>query len=102
MERELSAFRQLMNFTFEIAKTDTKSLTETFATIIESGKINAQDKLHQDLQVILDEYNTLRLTQDNLKAVANYRADFLQLVELSKNLQDFQQSFAVTFASYAD
>ena len=41
-ERELSAFRQLMNFTFEIAKTETKCLTETFATIIESCKINVR------------------------------------------------------------
>lgn len=102
VERELSAFRQLMNFTFEIAKTDTKSLTETFATIIESGKINVQDKLHQDLQVILDEYNALRQTQDNLKAIANYRADYLQLTDMSKNLQDYKLQFAVTFASYAD
>ena len=101
MERELSAFRQLMNFTFEIAKTDTKSLTETFATIIESGKINAQDKLHQDLQVILDEYNALRQTQDNLKAVANYRPDYLQLTDMSKNLQDTQLQFATTFTASA-
>ncbi len=99
-ERELSAFRQLMNFTFEIAKTDTKGLTETFATIIESGKINAQDKLHQDLQVILDEYNELRQSQDKLKAIANYRDDFKQLNEMSQSRQDHQLRFTGTFMAY--
>jgi len=100
-ERELSAFRQLMNFTFEIAKTDTKGLTETFATIIESGKINAQDKLHQDLQVILDEYNELRQSQDKLKAIANYRDDFKQLSVLYQNRNELQQRFSGTFQAYA-
>jgi Tfp pilus assembly protein PilE len=100
MERELSAFRQLMNFTFEIAKTDTKGLTETFATIIESGKINSQDKLHQDLQTILDEYNALRQNQDQLKAIANYRDDFTQLSGLSQTLQDHQLGFIGTFKAY--
>jgi len=100
IERELSAFRQLMNFTFEIAKTDTKGLTETFATIIESGKINTQDKLHQDLQVILDEYNELRQSQDKLKAIANYRDDFKQLNEISQSLQDHLLSFSGTFKAY--
>ncbi len=100
IERELSAFRQLMNFTFEIAKTDTKGLTETFATIIESGKINTQDKLHQDLQVILDEYNELRRSQDKLKAIANYRDDFKQLNETSQSLKDHQLRFAGTFKAY--
>lgn len=99
-ERELSAFRQLMNFTFEIAKTDTKGLTETFATIIESGKINAQDKLHQDLQVILDEYNELRQSQDKLKAIANYRDEFKQLNDLYQSLQDHQLRFTGTFMAY--
>ncbi len=104
MERELKAFRQLMNFTFEIAKTDTKGLTETFATIIESGKINSQDKLHQDLQVIMDEYNELRQTQDKLKAIANYHADFKQLENLyqNQNQNQLQQSFARTFQAYFD
>ena len=102
IERELNAFRQLMNFTFEIAKTDTKGLTETFATIIESGKINTQDKLHQDLQVILDEYNELRQSQDKLKAIANYRDDYKQLNELTRVLQDHQLRFSLTFNAYAD
>jgi len=102
MERELKAFRQLMNFTFEIAKTDTKGLTETFATIIESGKINSQDKLHQDLQVIMDEYNELRQTQDKLKAIANYRDDFKQLENLYQNQNQLQQGFSRTFQAYFD
>ena len=100
IERELSAFRQLMNFTFEIAKTDTRGLTETFATIIESGKINTQDKLHQDLQVILDDYNELRQSLDKLKAIANYRDDFKQLNEMSESLQDHLLRFAGTFMAY--
>ncbi len=100
MERELKAFRQLMNFTFEIAKTDTKGLTETFATIIESGKINSQDKLHQDLQVIMDEYNELRQTQDKLKAVENYRDDFGRLNNLYQSQNQLQQSFARTFHAF--
>lgn len=100
IERELSAFRQLMNFTFEIAKTDTKGLTETFATIIESGKINTQDKLHQDLQTILDEYNELRRTQDKLKAIANYRDDFRQLSALYQSRNEQQQGFSTTFQAY--
>ena len=102
IERELSAFRQLMNFTFEIAKTDTKGLTETFATIIESGKINTQDKLHQDLQVILDEYNELRQSQDKLKAIANYRDDFKQLNTLYQSQNELQQRFTSTFLAYSD
>ena len=100
IERELSAFRQLMNFTFEIAKTDTRGLTETFATIIESGKINTQDMLHQDLQVILDDYNELRQSLDKLKAIANYRDDFKQLNEMSQSLQDNLLRFAGTFMAY--
>jgi len=100
LERELSAFRQLMNFTFEIAKTDTKGLTETFATIIESGKINTQDKLHQDLQTILDEYNELRQTQDKLKAITNYRDDFKQLSDLHQSRNELQQRFSGTFQAY--
>jgi len=100
MERELSAFRQLMNFTFEIAKTDTKGLTETFATIIESGKINTQDKLHQDLQTILDEYNELRQTQNKLKTIANYRDDFKQLSVLHQSRNEQQQHFSGTFQAY--
>jgi DNA repair exonuclease SbcCD ATPase subunit len=100
-ERELSAFRQLTNFTFEIAKTDTKGLTETFATIIESGKINTQDKLHQDLQVILDEYNELRQSQDKLKAIANYRDDFKQLSALYHSRDELQQRFSDTFQAYS-
>jgi DNA repair exonuclease SbcCD ATPase subunit len=102
MERELSAFRQLMNFTFEIAKTDTKGLTETFATIIESGKINTQDKLHQDLQAILDEYNELRQTQNKLRAIANYRDDFQQLSALHQSRNEQQQYFSGTFKAYAN
>ncbi len=101
MERELTAFRQLMNFTFEIAKTDTKGLTETFATIIESNKINTQDKLHQDLQVILDEYNELRQTQDKLRAIANYRDDFKQLNGMFHSLQDHSLRFVGTFKAYS-
>nr|WP_305908089.1 hypothetical protein [Methylomarinum sp. Ch1-1]MDP4520895.1 hypothetical protein [Methylomarinum sp. Ch1-1] len=100
MERELSAFRQLMNFTFEIAKTDTKGLTDTFATIIESGKINTQDKLHQDLQVIMDDYNELRQSQDKLKAIANYRDDFSQLQTMHQRRNEQRQAFAATFAAY--
>ncbi len=100
VERELSAFRQLMNFTFEIAKTDTKGLTETFATIIESGKINTQDKLHQDLQTILDEYNELRQTQNKLKTIANYRDDFKQLSALHQSRNEQQQHFSGTFQAY--
>lgn len=102
MERELSAFRQLMNFTFEIAKTDTKGLTETFATIIESGKINSQDKLHQDLQVILDQYNELRQSQDKLKAIGNYRDDFKQLDKQYQSRNKYQQLFLGTFQAYAN
>lgn len=101
MERELTAFRQLMNFTFEIAKTETKGLTETFATIIESGKINAQDKLHQDLQAILNEYNDLRLTQDKLKAIANYSDAFKDLSEMQQHLSQQQQGYANTFVAYS-
>lgn len=100
-ERELSAFRQLMNFTFEVAKTDTKGLTETFATIIESGKINTQDKLHQDLQVILDEYNELRQSQDKLKAIANYRDDFKQLNSLYQSRNELQQRYSGIFQVYS-
>lgn len=102
VDRELSAFRQLMNFTFEIAKTDTKALTETFATIIESGKINNQDKLHQDLQKILDDYNDLRLDQDTLKAVANYRDEFKQLNSLYQLKEQEELIFSTTYQSYSD
>jgi DNA repair exonuclease SbcCD ATPase subunit len=102
MERELSAFRQLMNFTFEIAKTDTKGLTETFATIIESGKINTQDKLHQDLQAILDEYNELRQTQNKLRTIANHRDNFQQLSALHQSRNEQQQYFSGTFQAYAN
>ncbi|MCX7092974.1 MAG: hypothetical protein NTY50_05940 [Methylobacter sp.] len=100
LERELSAFRQLMNFTFEIAKTDTKGLTETFATIIESNKINTQDKLHQDLQVILDEYNELKQTQDKLRAIANYQDDFKQLNNMFQSLQAYKLQFGTSFVAY--
>lgn len=101
MERELSAFRQLMNFTFEIAKTDTKGLTETFATIIESGKINTQDKLHQDLQSILDDYNELRQIQDKLKNISNYTDKFKHLSEMQQRLNDQRRHFAATFSAYS-
>ncbi|HIL04031.1 MAG TPA: hypothetical protein EYG05_06120 [Candidatus Thioglobus autotrophicus] len=100
-ERELSAFRQLMNFTFEIAKTETKGLTETFATIIESGKINVRDELHQDLQAILDEYEELRKTQDQLKAIANYSDRFKYLTEMQQNLTQQQCGFANRFSAYS-
>lgn len=100
-ERELSAFRQLMNFTFEIAKTETKGLTETFATIIESGKINVRDELHQDLQAILDEYEELRKTQDQLKAIANYSDSFKDLAEFQKSLTQQQNSYANRFSAYS-
>ena len=99
-ERELSAFRQLMNFTFEIAKTETKSLTETFATIIESGKINRRDELHQDLQAILDEYKELRETQNQLKEITNYSDSFKDLTEMQQNLTEQQSSFANRFSAY--
>lgn len=100
-ERELSAFRQLMNFTFEIAKTETKGLTETFATIIESGKINVRDELHQDLQAILDEYEELRKTQDQLKSIANYSDNFKGLTEIQQNLKQQQSGFANQFSAYS-
>jgi DNA repair exonuclease SbcCD ATPase subunit len=100
-DRELSAFRQLMNFTFEIAKTDTKGLTETFATIIESGKINQQDKLHQDLQSILDDYNGLRQSQDKLKNIGNYAANFKRLREMQRSLDEQQRHFGNTFGAYS-
>lgn len=100
-ERELTAFRQLMNFTFEIAKTETKGLTETFATIIESGKINVQDELHQDLQAILDEYEELRQTQDKLKAIGNYSDSFKDLTEIQQNSNQLQSDFANRFSAYS-
>jgi DNA repair exonuclease SbcCD ATPase subunit len=100
-ERELSAFRQLMNFTFEIAKTETKGLTETFATIIESGKINVRDELHQDLQAILDEYEELRSTQDKLKAIANYSDSYKGLTEMQQNFVQQQNGFANRFSAYS-
>jgi len=100
-DRELSAFRQLMNFTFEIAKTDTKGLTETFATIIESGKINQQDKLHQDLQSILDDYNGLRQSQDKMKNIGNYAANFKRLREIQRSLDEQQLHFGNTFGAYS-
>ena len=100
-ERELSAFRQLMNFTFEIAKTETKGLTETFATIIESGKIKVRDELHQDLQAILDEYEELRKTQNKLKAIANYNDSFNDLTQMQQNLNQQQSGFANRFSAYS-
>jgi chromosome segregation ATPase len=100
-ERELSAFRQLMNFTFEIAKTETKGLTETFATIIESSKINVRAELHQDLQAILDEYEELRNTQNKLKAIANYSDSFKDLTEMQQNLNQQQSGFANRFSAYS-
>lgn len=100
-ERELSAFRQLINFTFEIAKTETRGLTETFATIIESSKINVRAELHQDLQTILDEYEELRKTQDKLKAIANYTDNFNDLTEMQLNLNQQQNSFAKRFLAYS-
>jgi len=99
-ERELSAFRQLMNFTFEIAKTETKGLTSTFATIIESGKIKVRDELHQDLQEILDEYEELRETQNKLKAVANYSDKFNDLTEMQRNFNHQLNSFSNQFSAY--
>jgi len=100
-ERELSAFRQLMNFTFEIAKTETKGLTETFATIIESGKIKARDELHQDLQAILDGYEELRKTQNKLKAITNYSDSFNNLTEMQQNLNRKYNDFANRFTAYS-
>lgn len=100
-ERELSAFRQLMNFTFEIAKTETKGLTATFATIIESGKIKVRDELHQDLQAILDEYEALRHTQNQLKAVANYSDKFNDLTQIQQNLNRQQSRFVNRFSAYS-
>jgi len=84
----------LMNFTFEIAKTETRGLTETFATIIESSKINVRAELHQDLQAILDEYEELRKTQDKLKSIANYSDSFNDLTEMQGNLKQQQNSFS--------
>lgn len=100
VEREISAFRQLMNFTFEIAKTDTKGLAETFATIIESGKINAQDKLHQDLQVILDEYNQLRDEQNKIIASKNYKPAFEQLTQTWQQRSDKLTGYASSYHNY--
>ena len=102
VSRELSAFRQLMNFTFEIAKTDTRSLTETFATIIESSKINTQDRLHQDLQQILDEYESLRKAESRLKNISQYEAPFQQLDNTSRSLNSQQNDFSCTYHAYGN
>lgn len=99
-EREIMAFRQLMNFTFEIAKTDTKGLTETFATIIESDKISSKSQLHQDLQKILDDYNNLRDEQDKLKKIENYRDNFNELNDIYQSLNKNKNEFINTFTSY--
>jgi hypothetical protein len=98
--RELNAFRQLMNFTFDIAKTDTKGLTETFATIIESGKINSQDRLHQDVQQILDEYKSLRSAEEALKNVVQHQSDFERLTVTQQKLTADQILFSQTFQGY--
>lgn len=99
-ERELSAFRQLMNFTFEIAKTETKGLTETFATIIESGKIKVRDELHQDLQAILDEYEELRTAQNKLKSISNHSDSFKLLTDIHQQLNLQQSSFSNRYTAY--
>lgn len=101
VERELRAFRQLMNFTFEIAKTDTKGLTETFATIIESGKINAQDRFHQDIQKILDDYKQLRDAQNKLTAIKNYRDNYQGLTQTQQLRADKLISYATDYQSAA-
>jgi hypothetical protein len=101
VERELRAFRQLMNFTFEIAKTDTKGLTETFATIIESGKINAQDRFHQDIQKILDDYKQLRDEQNKLTAIKNYRNNYQGLTQTQQHRADKLISYATDYQSAA-
>jgi len=97
VERELRAFRQLMNFTFEIAKTDTKGLTETFATIIESGKINAQDRFHQDIQKILDDYKQLRDAQNKLTAIKNYRDNYQGLTQTQRLRADKLINYATDY-----
>lgn len=99
VERELRAFRQLMNFTFEIAKTDTKGLTETFATIIESGKINAQDRFHQDIQKILDDYKQLRDAQNKLTSIKNYRDNYQGLTQTQQHRADKLISYATDYQS---
>lgn len=97
VERELRAFRQLMNFTFEIAKTETKGLAEAFATIIESDKINAQDRLHQDLQKILDDYNQLRDAQNNLTAIKNYCNSYQELTQTHQLRTDKLLGYAADY-----
>ncbi|MEQ1738392.1 MAG: hypothetical protein ABL884_00650 [Methyloglobulus sp.] len=97
VERELRAFKQLMNFTFEIAKTDTKGLTETFATIIESGKINARDRFHQDIQEILDDYKRLRDDQNKLTAIKNYHHNYQGLTQTQQHRADKLISYATFY-----
>ncbi|MEQ1484535.1 hypothetical protein [Methyloglobulus sp.] len=101
VERELEAFRQLMNFTFEIAKTDTKGLTETFATIIESGKINAQDRFHQDIQKILDDYKQLRDAQNKLTAIKNYHDNYQGLTQTQQLRADKLINYVTDYQSAA-
>lgn len=98
--REISAFRQLIDFTFKIAKTDTRGLAETFATIIESGKINAQDKLHQDLQIILDEYKQLRDEQTKITDAKNFKSAFEQLTQTWQHRKDKLTDYSAHYQRY--
>jgi len=99
-EKELASFKQLINFTFEIAKADAKVLTETFATLIESDKTHSRDHLHQDLQQVLNEYLQLKNEQEQLNKIENHRDDFNQLKDTYKDLTEKRQTFFNTFCAY--
>jgi hypothetical protein len=99
-EKELMTFRQLIKFSFEIGNADTKTLMDTFSTLIESDKTHSRDYLHQDLQQVLDEYSKLKADKEQLNKIENHRDNFNQLKDTYKNLTEKRQTFFNTYCAY--